>query len=142
MFFDEHLIDNCPARLNFTMAHEFGHIILNHFIDTDNTIIMDYNKEREANIFVDELLMPTRVIINRRMDVLAIAKTYNVSIAAAQNKIKYLKMNALYKQEKTLNRVFYILNNFGRDPLQSAYKDYELEQLHLAWLDPDSVYER
>ncbi len=48
----------------FTIAHEIGHILLNHFkkfkilYDSDDFILNSSQLEREANIFASELLVP------------------------------------------------------------------------------------
>jgi len=135
MFFDESLINNCPARLNFTMAHEFGHIMLNHFSDLDNSILMHYEKERAANIFVDELLMPTVQVMKYKLNAWEISETYNVSLTAAYNKIRYMKQNSLYKKERAIATALNIINRH-HVPVYSF--DFKLvEALRDHWLDPD-----
>jgi len=136
MFFDEALFDNCPTRINFTMAHEFGHIILNHFADSDNSLSMHYKKERAANIFVDELLMPTDEIIRYKLNAREISEVYNVSISAAQNKIKYLKLNPIYSKQVALQHALRVISKLT----SSGYDDNNdkmVERLRNAWLDPD-----
>lgn len=136
MFFDEALINNCPARLNFTMAHEFGHIILNHFTDSDNSLQMHYKQEREANIFVDELLMPTVPIMKYQLNAREISETYNVSLTAAQNKIRYLKTNNIYLREKAIFHAIRIVSKYSCLSYDD-YNDRMVKKLHDAWLDPD-----
>ncbi|OLN29951.1 hypothetical protein DSOL_3291 [Desulfosporosinus metallidurans] len=49
------------GRTNWTIAHELGHIILNHFIEFDIDNLNDEEHDildREAEIFARELLMP------------------------------------------------------------------------------------
>ena len=141
MFLDSITYENCPGRTNFTMAHELGHIMLGHFEDdlSSSIFIGSPYLEIEANLFADELLMPTSQIIRQRMDARKIAETYNVSITAAQNKIKYLKANALYSQEKALSQVFRIASsNPITYDVYHAYNDYMVRKFHNAWLDPDS----
>ncbi len=57
------------GRKRFTIAHEIGHIVLRHckknipLFDTKTTINIDITmmqRERQANIFATELLMPIR----------------------------------------------------------------------------------
>lgn len=98
IFADENLLRGCPTRFKFTVAHELGHIILNHFTYTDNSLYMDYIMEREANIFVDELLMPTEAILRQRFNAKEVAEIYRVSASAAYNKMTHIKANALYKE--------------------------------------------
>jgi Zn-dependent peptidase ImmA (M78 family) len=62
-----------PLRNNFTLAHEIGHIILRHYtgnsrhVDTRNDIRNppDDQKERDANEFAAELLMPEDKFIEK-----------------------------------------------------------------------------
>ena len=63
-----------PARLNFTLAHELGHILLHHIEDT----VAD---EAEANCFAGHLLCPQAVI--EGMPPEEIATTCYVSKTAA-----------------------------------------------------------
>ncbi len=137
MFFDEQIFSNFPARLNFTMAHELGHIILDHFQGTETSLIFNYSKEREANIFVDELLMPSENVIRKQMSVKEIADTYNVSIAAAGNKIKYLKANSIYIREAATNYTYSFLNPKPYISDLDTYNSRMVKALHEHWLDPD-----
>ncbi len=53
-----------PVRRRFTIAHELGHFLLGHGIETaqeeivDETFGEDFPQEREANMFASFLLMP------------------------------------------------------------------------------------
>lgn len=137
IFADENLLRGCPTRFKFTVAHELGHIILNHFTYTDNSLYMDYIMEREANIFVDELLMPTAAILWKRYNAKEVAEIYEVSVSAAYNKIARIKENALYKELQTkiasemmaYRRIRYIhyTDEYGKN----------VERLRELWLDPD-----
>jgi Zn-dependent peptidase ImmA (M78 family) len=57
-------------RIPYTIAHEIGHIVLNHLIDFDQTKLSrggltdeEYSiLEREAELFASELLMPTPIL--------------------------------------------------------------------------------
>ncbi|HVZ80512.1 MAG TPA: ImmA/IrrE family metallo-endopeptidase [bacterium] len=61
-----------PNRQRFTIAHEIGHYLLHQGdLMVDKTISVnyrgndthiDYQKEREANLFASELLMPTKLL--------------------------------------------------------------------------------
>jgi hypothetical protein len=58
------------GRIPFTIAHEIGHIVLNHLIDFDQTRLSRggltddeyYVLEREADLFASELLMPAPIL--------------------------------------------------------------------------------
>lgn len=64
-----------PARLNFTLAHELGHILLRHTEDAAAD-------EAEANCFAGHLLCPAPVLAGHTAETLATA--CYVSRAAAQ----------------------------------------------------------
>ncbi|SET38458.1 protein of unknown function [Natronincola peptidivorans] len=89
-------------RINFTLAHELGHYFIpdhleplykcnvNELISTKN--LNNNDKEREADLFASELLMPTQFIkkssdVNSLEDIINTARHYNVSIPAAAIKI-------------------------------------------------------
>lgn len=65
-----------PARLNFTLAHELGHILLHHEEDAAAD-------EAEANCFAGHLLCPEPVVIGKTPE--EVATTCYVSRAAALN---------------------------------------------------------
>lgn len=143
MFLDSITFNNCPGRTNFTMAHELGHIMLGH-LENDHSssiFISDPRLEIEANLFSDEILMPTSRIIRHRMDAREIAWTVNASITAAQNKIKYLKSNTLYPQEKAFMQTLRIISKYRILASSNTYNDRIVETLHDAWLDPDYEFE-
>lgn len=55
------------VRKRFTIAHELGHFLLGHEIGKDDSIIDgDFDKptdrEREANIFASQILMPEEIL--------------------------------------------------------------------------------
>lgn len=64
-----------PARLNFTLAHELGHILLHHAEDNAAA-------EAEANCFAGHLLCPEPAVRGKSAD--EIARTCFVSRSAAQ----------------------------------------------------------
>ena len=59
------------TRINWTLAHEFGHIILNHLVDFEQSKLLRSNisdseysvLDKEAVAFAAELLVPTVVMI-------------------------------------------------------------------------------
>ncbi|MDR0223179.1 MAG: ImmA/IrrE family metallo-endopeptidase [Oscillospiraceae bacterium] len=76
-------------RLNWTLAHEVGHIVLGHRGDGEA-------EEREANGFAAELLMPEPVIsalasgLNKGITAVEISRLFNVSMKAACSRIAAL----------------------------------------------------
>lgn len=72
-------------RLNWTLAHEVGHIYLNH--QNDGSI-----EEVEAHWFAAELLMPTPIITEilrrgRELTDFSLMKLFDVSFEAASKKV-------------------------------------------------------
>lgn len=86
-------------RQRFTIAHEIGHFLFHKGdVMIDKTIsinyrgnesVVDYQKEKEANLFASELLLPTRLLskelrkfeidLNDDKQINKLAKKYNVS---------------------------------------------------------------
>ena len=108
-------------RRRFTMAHEIGHIVLDHPI---NPIIyrnseVDENQsptEIQANIFARDLLMPAGVLAALHVTTVdEIMQICNVSRISAQ--IRLERLTELYKR-----------NKFGAHPLErkviSQFKDF------------------
>lgn len=76
------------ARLRFTIAHEFGHIVLLHL----NKLI-DNEYEREANMFAARILMPICVIKEcKAYTPQAISKLCGVSLTAATFRANRLQL--------------------------------------------------
>ncbi len=81
-------------RCRFTIAHEIGHIILNHHPAKYHLLINNNQyKERQANIFATELLMPSKEFKNiyfncHITDVLGVANYFQVSKQAASIRIE------------------------------------------------------
>lgn len=44
IFADEDLLIYCPTRFKFTVAHELGHILLDHFTNTENSLYIVFCK--------------------------------------------------------------------------------------------------
>ncbi len=98
-----------PQRKTFTIAHELGHLFL-HMGFRTNPLIWDMQdnmvykrfgtseQEYQANEFAASLLMPKEIyckILHKysdhdRVDIQAVAEYFNVSIAAATNRGKFL----------------------------------------------------
>lgn len=92
------------VRQRFTIAHELGHMVLNHGRSMrDNSANYsthaDHYKEREANAFAAELLMPKEVIDwmipRNNRDVGAMSRELGVSEAA----MRYRLINLGYLSE-------------------------------------------
>lgn len=82
--FDVHLLDNStPVRTRFTMAHEIGHVWLDHLLPTSNG--SEEVQEREANFFAGYLLAPDVMVASMQstMSVEGIAAKFELSSSAA-----------------------------------------------------------
>jgi len=78
------------GRVQYTLAHEVGHIYLDHGAEDDRT------DEIEANAFANQLLMPEYTILRMYNDFGyvnqgAISAIFGVSKSAAQNRLDSLK---------------------------------------------------
>ena len=108
-------------RRRFTVAHEIGHIVLEHPISPiiyRNSEIDDGQKPEEiqANIFARDLLMPAGVLAALHVTTVdEIMRICNVSYTSAQ--IRLERLTELYKR-----------NKFGAHPLErqviSRFKDF------------------
>lgn len=76
------------VRQRFTIAHELGHFLLGHDIGKNEDILDDdsekpMHKEREANIFASELLMPYELLAGEvkkeKIDLKKLASIFDVS---------------------------------------------------------------
>lgn len=75
IFYDDRISEHSQR---FTLAHEIGHILLNHFK------IPIENREQEANMFAVRLLMPICVLHECRIrSAVEISKLCNVSLISA-----------------------------------------------------------
>ncbi|MCC8023145.1 MAG: ImmA/IrrE family metallo-endopeptidase [Clostridiales bacterium] len=89
------------GRLNWTVAHELGHIFLGHESDGET-------QEAEANHFAAQLLLPRSVILAlyetlQYWDEHEIASLFGVSLTAARNRIEslYTAPYGLQRKEHT-----------------------------------------
>lgn len=84
---DTHSIE----RQRWTIAHEIGHIILNHKLSNETS-------EAEANYFAKQLLIPLAVLnYYKANSVNKITELFNVSSEAASYRLKDLERHYKYK---------------------------------------------
>ncbi|WP_369282175.1 ImmA/IrrE family metallo-endopeptidase [Oscillibacter sp. GMB15532] len=90
------------SRQRFTIAHELGHKILHIANDSDDVIIsfrcLKNNREREADAFAAELLMPRDMVKEEHGKlfyplVSQLAETFRVSKAAMKNRLDELGLS-------------------------------------------------
>jgi hypothetical protein len=125
LFLDRETSEHCLERTIFTMAHELGHIVLRHFGSYNNSAyIINRRFETEANTFADELLMPTKPILARKMTVEDIINTYLVSRSAATNKLHYISRNTFYREDKQVCATLYtIIDRIALCPNSNLFKE-------------------
>lgn len=82
-------------RLHFTIAHEIGHIVLDHHRETNQQILM-YSEnnyiENQANIFARNILMPasiTRELIEVKT-IIELSELFEVSVSMANVRVSKL----------------------------------------------------
>lgn len=96
-------------RINFTIAHEIGHIVLGHLFTNDvlshNKLVKNNVLEIEANVFARNLLSPAPLIVNLKQlpSSKKFAKKFNVSEQFMNIRYQYLDLD--YRSVKYSDRV-------------------------------------
>lgn len=99
---------NSPERIRWTLAHELGHIILNHFVDFEQTKLLrggindkEYEiLDKEADAFASKILAPEIILIHAGIENPNLIHTHcGLSNEAAMYKSKTI---AKIKQKKIL----------------------------------------
>ena len=99
------------GRTLFNLLHEIGHIVLNHFVDFKDTILLDFNEvtlrnnsltegkykilENEANCFARNVLSPIVLVDYLNLSESNIVNAFNVTDAAATTRLDF-KRRDLY----------------------------------------------
>lgn len=88
-----------PARLNFTLAHELGHILLKHMGDTRA-------EEEEANCFAGHLLCPVTAVAGMSAEEIATScyVSRSAAINALENRRGQCEKELLKKVEKLFEK--------------------------------------
>jgi ribosomal protein L37E len=92
-------------RLNFTLAHEIGHIMLEHLFISDHLKTRDERRQEnfEADEFAGRLLMPENLITNCNfISILEVAEHFNVSRQSIWKRLNNLKRLDILQSEVRL----------------------------------------
>lgn len=90
------------GRIRFTLMHEIGHILLNHFVDFDETILLRSSLtkekyevlERETNVFARNALSPAVIVNSLKLKTkIDIMHHFKISNLAAQIRLNYLSLD-------------------------------------------------
>ena len=131
--------DSEPAyRINFSIAHEFGHFLLKHNLNLPKGERYDC-QEIETNYFAAQLIMPEQIIRavqkrGERIDKSFIKKTFNTSDEAADKRLGTLaRTNYEMKSrtEKEYDDLILLKYRSFIDsicPLKSDFYDYDYEE--------------
>lgn len=94
------VIDNAQGikkqRCKFTIAHEIGHIIMNHYTSYDIGSLTESEYrilDLEADIVAGEILMPyISIRKNLNRSILYLSNKYDVSYSAMETRLKFLNV--------------------------------------------------
>ena len=102
------------GRINFTLAHEIGHIVLNHHKDFDVTEILEDNfskaeykiLENEANCFARNILAPAPLV--NKLDyfdmIFDVPDCFNITLPPTTTRISFLKNDLYYLSEEQIKQ--------------------------------------
>lgn len=91
VFYDSEVSEE---RIRFTLAHEFGHILLFHISE-----VSPANYEQEANMFANRILMPLCVLKEcKAFSAEKIAKLCGTTVTASENRLK--RLNKIMERNK------------------------------------------
>lgn len=111
---------SADRRLNFTLAHEIGHILLDHLkvprnLKTKEEIL---NQEHEANEFAGQLLLPSNLLIScNYKSINAVAEYFNVS-----NSALLMRLSKIYRLDLLQNKKGYVCNKCGNASMHYSAK--------------------
>lgn len=82
---------NLYKRLNFSLAHELGHIVLGHhkFYASTNKVSIDYIEE-EANEFAAQFLVPEKQFVIRPYDEVWLSEIFFVSTEVIKRRYEHI----------------------------------------------------
>jgi Zn-dependent peptidase ImmA (M78 family) len=93
-------------RLNFSLAHELGHIVLEHYklYSRTSKLSLDYIEE-EADEFAGQFLVPEKNLLIRPYDLAWLSETFFVSTKVIQKRYAYInkKIENTSKEQNKLD---------------------------------------
>ncbi len=103
---------NSIGRINFTLAHEIGHIVLKHHKDFEITSILQNNSseseykilENEANCFARNLLAPAPLVKQMSLwdRLFSIGNDFAITASAAKTRLSFLKNDLYYLNDQQI----------------------------------------
>lgn len=103
------------ARVRFTLAHEIGHIVLNHHRDFNVTTVMENNfsreeykiLENEANCFARNLLSPVPLVKTLSLNeyYFKMSNFFGLSFQAVKSRISLYKNDLYYLDDEHINQM-------------------------------------
>ncbi len=102
------------GRINFSLAHEIGHIVLNHLQDFENTSA-NINKlsedeyrilENEANCFARNILAPAPLVkqMNLWDRLFSMGNDFGISASAIEKRLSFLKNDLYYLNSEHIQK--------------------------------------
>ena len=93
---------NLMKRLNFSLAHELGHLVLRHHKYQNDV----KNKEHEADEFAAQFLMPEIEITYMPKKLKLLSEYFFVSEIAASLRLEYIKNRKIEYSRKIYNQMY------------------------------------
>ena len=102
------------ARLQFSAAHELGHILMHgHYIDVNNIERIEFREvERQANLFAAELLLPEKEFKKDLLYPISL-KSYEIMKRKWKVSIGAMMMRALNLEVITKNQYQYLVKQYN-----------------------------
>lgn len=96
IFINEKVVKpNLMKRLNFSLAHELGHLVLEHYKEADSNCDLPSGLELEAHEFAAQFLMPEDEIYFMPKKLSLISEYFHVSEIAASKRLYNMKTRSI-----------------------------------------------
>ncbi len=106
---------NSKGRINFTLAHEIGHIVLNHHKDFEvtNTLQDNFTKEEykilenEANCFARNILAPAPLVMQLNFfgAIFKMIDCFDITFKAATTRLSLLRNDLYYLNSEQIDEI-------------------------------------